>query len=118
MTLDELKTSMLAKLPTSQQAAASAFIAQYGPTLLTMGADWAWTALEKAVVKGTAVQAYADILKAKSANDPFLADEAATLAANWQANANANAAQWSTLAQVGDAAKEIIVACLLAMVGL
>jgi hypothetical protein len=118
LTLDELKTSMLAKLPTSQQAAASAFIAQYGPTLLTMGVDWAWTALEKAVVKGTAVQAYADILKAKSAADPFLADEAATLAAGWQANANANAAQWATLNQIGTAIKEILVACLLTVVGL
>lgn len=118
MTLDELKASMLAKLPASQQAAASAFIAQYGPTLLTMGAAWAWNSLETAIIKKDSVAAYAEILKAKSAADPYLADEAAALATKWKVNADSNAAEWQTLKEVGEALRAIIIAALLTLAGL
>ena len=99
-------------------ARGAAFIAQYGPTLLKMGTDWAWQELERAVIKGDTLGTYAQILAAKSKDDPYLAEEAKKLSGEWWNDAEGNAQRWDNLKAVGEVLKPLIVPVLLALAGL
>jgi hypothetical protein len=111
MTLDELKQ----KIPAAELAKVQPLLAQYGPTILQLGTDWALKAIEQLCV-GNGAGVYATILAANSAADPWLVDQAKKLTtANFQV-AEDNAVRVDSIRTVGNAFAQGFLTILLAMV--
>lgn len=113
-TITDKVNAILATIPASQQAAASALLAEYGPQLLSMAASQAMGYLKRLVAGD--IMAAVDLLASLSDGELIVRVKQNT--ARWEAVAGFNVAQEEMKNNIAIKAAPVLASILFAIIGL